>query len=157
MNKIAIIYKSKYGSTKQYAQMLQAELTGSDIYNLDEFKIDMADDYDILIFGSATYMGNILAVPFLNRNWDSLRDKKVYLFNVGIRPKDSKESLASYAKLDEPLRGGLLGYAKLQGRLDMSKLNIFEKIIVSMLKETPGDNVSKENLRPILASLAPYI
>ena len=137
--------------------MLQAELTGSDIYNLDEFKIAMADDYDILIFGSATYMGNILAVPFLNRNWESLRDKKVYLFSVGIRPKDSQESLTSYAKLDEPLRGGLLGYAKLQGRLDMSKLNIFEKIIVSMLKETPGDNVSNENLRPILASLAPYI
>lgn len=59
MNKIAIIYKSKYGSTKQYAEMLQAELKGAMLYNLDEFKLEMADEYDILIFGSATYMGNI--------------------------------------------------------------------------------------------------
>lgn len=66
--KIAIVYFSKYGHTRLQAEAVRdgaASFKGSDVLLLDAAeavrRIDELDAYDAIVFGSATYMGNMAA------------------------------------------------------------------------------------------------
>ncbi|WP_253199588.1 flavodoxin domain-containing protein [Clostridium gasigenes] len=56
MSKSVIVYKSKYGSTKVYAQWIAKKLE-ADIYEVNEVKVDKLLDYNNIIFGGGLYAG----------------------------------------------------------------------------------------------------
>jgi len=56
MNKTVVVYNSKYGYTKQYAQWLAEELN-ADMFNGKELKKNMLNDYSTVLFGSSLYAG----------------------------------------------------------------------------------------------------
>ena len=62
-----IIYKSKYGSTKKYAEWLK-EATGFEMVEADKAKIDEVAQCDTIIFGGGIYAGGIAGVNFLKKN-----------------------------------------------------------------------------------------
>lgn len=146
--KTAVLFKSKYGSTEQYAKWIAEELQ-ADIYNLDRFS-NKFTEYDTFIFCSATYMGVILAASFIVKNWRFLENKRVYLFNVGMIPWEDPSSKQSYEKLPSEIREKI-GYIKVPGRFSFEKLNPFEKMISKAMKATQSvDFVKKENIQPVL-------
>jgi len=66
--KIAIVYFSKYGHTKLQAEAVgdgAKSFPGAEVLLLDAAeatkRIDELDSYDAIVFGTATYMGNIAA------------------------------------------------------------------------------------------------
>lgn len=58
MEKTIVIYESKYGSTKRYAQWIQEELK-CNIKPLSEIKTVNLNDYDNIIFGGGVHAGGI--------------------------------------------------------------------------------------------------
>ena len=58
MSKIAIVYKSKYGSTKKYAQWIAQESSG-DLFESSKVKAKKISEYDIIVFGGGLYAGGI--------------------------------------------------------------------------------------------------
>ena len=56
-----IIYKSKYGSTKKYAEWLK-EATGFEMAEADQIKAGEAAKYDTIIFGGGIYAGGIAGI-----------------------------------------------------------------------------------------------
>ncbi len=52
--KTLILYKSKYGATKKYVDMLKDELD-CDIQKTDDFKKAEAEQYDCIIFAGGIY------------------------------------------------------------------------------------------------------
>ncbi len=49
-NKIVVIYKSKYGSSKKYAQWIAEEVNG-DLFNSSNIKEEKLKEYDIIVYG----------------------------------------------------------------------------------------------------------
>ena len=75
MEKVAVIYEGKYGSTEQYAKWICEETSG-DLFSLEEaVKTDLAV-YDAVVFGGAIHAGGILASisskKYLRRLWTSV-------------------------------------------------------------------------------------
>lgn len=146
--KLLILYKTKYGSTKQYAKWI-AEQVNAELSDVESFNVNSLDDYDTIIIGSPTYMGQIQMKDFLEQNWDILKNKNIFLFNVGMFPWESPESKKSFEMIPEHIRYKI-GLSKLPGRLDTSNLNLFEKLIAKTTKAKSEDKVSRDNITPIV-------
>lgn len=146
--KVLILYKSKYGATKEYAEMVHQELPESDIFSIDQFDLNQIDNYDTVIIGSCTYTGMIKARPYIEKNWDKLKSKKIFLFAVGlVFNEDAKKS---YEMFPEEIRNSIQ-YIKIPGRIVTSKLNFLEKMMVKAQKGGDVDKVEKKNIEPVVA------
>lgn len=89
MSKGIILFQSKYGATKKYADWL-AEKTG---YACVETKNANAVDlkpYDVILLGGGVYASGIAGLQFLKKNIGQLADKKIAVFAVGASPYDEK-------------------------------------------------------------------
>lgn len=146
--KLLVLYKTKYDSTEQYAKWI-AEEVNADISDVESFNVNSLDDYDTIIIGSPTYMGQIKMKDFLEQNWEILKNKNIYLFNVGMFPWEHPDSKKSFEMIPEYIRDKI-GFSKLTGRIDTSKLKTSEKLIVKITKAKPEDNVSRDNIAPIV-------
>lgn len=156
MNTI-IIYASKYGSTRQYAEWLGHE-TGYDAINIKDIDPKTISGYERIIVGSSVHMGRLDISSWLKKHWNLMADKSVILFSVNGTPPDQREELQKI--LDFSLPTHILdrvNYFPLQGRLIYAELNFWHKLLVKMMKKMdkhPGsnlvledyDNVRKENL-----------
>ncbi len=86
-NKIAVIYKSKYGATKRYAGWIALKLE-ADLYEVSDIVRKDLNDYDTIIYGGPLYIGKIKGIKFITNNYEYIKEKKVYLFMVGMREFD---------------------------------------------------------------------
>lgn len=84
-----IMYQSRYGSTKKYAEWLR-EKTGFDLIKTKEAKVNMMDEYDVIILGGGVYASGVLGLSFLKKNISKLKGKKLAVFCVGASPYDEK-------------------------------------------------------------------
>ncbi|MBQ2799114.1 MAG: flavodoxin [Ruminiclostridium sp.] len=89
MSKGIILYQSKYGATKKYADWL-TELTGFDLVETKKAKASDLGGYDIIILGGGVYASGILGFSFLKKNVKLFSDKKIAVFAVGASPYDEK-------------------------------------------------------------------
>jgi hypothetical protein len=84
--KTAVLYYSKYGSTRQYAEWIAEEL-GADLIDAKARRLKLRDirDYDTIIYGGGIYSGGIKGVELITKNWSKgLSEKRVIVFAVGI-------------------------------------------------------------------------
>lgn len=146
--KLLILYKTKYGSTEQYAKWI-AEEVDADISDIESFNINSLDNYEAIIIGSPTYMGQIQMKDFLEQNWEVLKNKNIYLFNVGMFPWEHPDSKKSFEMIPEHIRDKI-GFSKIPGKLDTSKLSLSEKLIARLAKAKPEDKVSRDNITPVV-------
>ncbi len=89
MNAI-VIYKSKYGSTKTYAQWIAEELD-CEAVDAKEVKIDDLLKYDTIIYGGGLYAEVISGVVLITRNIEKLAGKKIAVYSTGITPLKYRE------------------------------------------------------------------
>ena len=86
-NKIAVIYKSKYGATKRYAGWIALKLD-ADLYEVSDIRRKDLKAYDTIIYGGPLYIGKIKGIKFIINNYEYIKDKKVSVFMVGMREFD---------------------------------------------------------------------
>jgi menaquinone-dependent protoporphyrinogen IX oxidase len=53
-----VLYFTKYGSTKKYAEWIAEELKG-DIFDIKDARPNQLHEYDVILLGSALYAGSI--------------------------------------------------------------------------------------------------
>lgn len=165
--KTIVVYKSKYGYTKKYAQWL-AESLGCDIKE----NASLADvmGYDTIIYGGGIYAGRINGAKLITKNHEKLSGKKLALFAVGSNVGRSeeleafwKQALEENVRLNVPhfyLRGGF-DYGKL-GSVDRLMMNMLKKMLLKKDRltedekgllaayDTPFDFTDRKNLEEIL-------
>jgi menaquinone-dependent protoporphyrinogen IX oxidase len=93
MENIVVIYQSKYGATKKYAEWLAQELSG-DLVETKKAVIDQIEKYDVIILGGGVYASGIAGISFLKKHYNRLKDKKIIVFAVGASPYDEKAMTA---------------------------------------------------------------
>ena len=89
MNAI-VIYKSKYGSTKQYAEWIADRLC-CEVKDAKSVKIGDLEEYDIIVYGGGLYAEVINGVSLITKNIDKLANKKIAVFSTGITPLDCRD------------------------------------------------------------------
>lgn len=139
MAKTAVVYKSKYGATKQYAQWIKEEL-GADIFESKTVKAQDLKDYDTVIYGGGLYAGQINGIKFLSQNYEELKDKHLILYTCGLGD-DSTETNAKYIQnsinkaLSPEIQENIKTYCLL-GKMDFKKLNLLHSIMMNMFHKS---------------------
>lgn len=139
MGKGIILFQSKYGSTKKYAEWLQKE-TGYDCMETKSVSADKLQSYDTIILGGGVYASGILGFSFLKKNIKSLSGKNIIVFCVGASPYD-ENAIEQIRKLH--FKGTLsqipLYYCR--GAWDEKAMSFKDRTLCKMLKKA----VSKQN------------
>jgi len=137
MDKTLVIYFSKYGTTKRYAEWIAEELKGN-IFEIKNGKNIDFNEYNIIVLGSGLYAGNIKGINLLENSFNKIKDKKIVLFTCGLEDYNKIENINNVNKrLFKVIPKELLDRIKifyLQGGINNKQLNLKHKIMMAMLK-----------------------
>ena len=128
-----ILYTSKYGATRRYAEWLAAE-TGFDCVETKKAKIEDVMQYDAVILGGGIYASGISGLSFLKKNIGKLQGKKVIVFCDGASPFDEK---AFQQIIDHNLKGDLSGLPCFycRGAWDMDRMSFADRNLCRLLQK----------------------
>jgi menaquinone-dependent protoporphyrinogen IX oxidase len=133
MNKTLIVYHSKYGFTKRYAQWLAAELN-ADICEGKNVNASKFKDYSTILFGSSLYAGSNKAANLLVKYFEQAQGKKVVLFTCGMFDVTNEANVAVINKeLDKVITPEIRQKIKvfhLRGGIDHQNLSFLHKTMM---------------------------
>lgn len=139
MKKGIIIYQSKYGATKKYAEWLH-RMTGFECVETPKAVISEVINYEIVILCGGIYASGIAGLSFLKKNINKLRDKKIAIFCVGASPYDESAFEEIKARnLTGDLKEISLFYGR--GAWDENKMKFMDRTLCKMLQKS----VAKKN------------
>lgn len=129
-----VVYKTKYGSAKRYAEWI-AEDTGGDLFERSQVSIEDLSKYDTIVYGGSLYAVGMLGISLIKKNFDRIKDKKVIVFSVGASPAhpEALESVRNVNFTEEMKER--VHYFHLRGSFDYRKLNPLDKILMFLLKK----------------------
>lgn len=135
MNKIAVVYKSRYGSTAKYAKWIAEELK-ADLYDCYQIDLKKLQEYSTIIYGVGLYASGIAGVSIITKNYDILKNKKIIVFTVGLASTDNKEIFIPIIDKNFPTKEmkDKINFFHFRGGIDYKKLGIIHKFMMAMLK-----------------------
>lgn len=134
MKKGIIVYQSKYGATKKYAEWLQ-DMTNYHCIEISEALVNEVVQYEIIVLCGGIYASGIAGLSFIKKNIDKLKNKKIAIFCVGASPYD--ESAFAEIKehnLKDNLRDIPLFYGR--GAWNESKMKFMDRTLCKMLQKS---------------------
>lgn len=163
MSSTLIIYRSKYGATKQYAQWLATELL-ADLKEAKQVKKQELNSYETIIYGGGIYVEHVNGVSLITKHLSNLKDKRIIVFGVGLAAPN--ETLTK--TLQETVLGTHFFY--LRGSLNFTRLTLIDKILMLAFKriikkiphptqeqldmldvyQTPVNHVERSNLNELI-------
>ena len=128
-----ILFASKYGATKRYAEWL-AEETGFVCTETSKARIKHVDQYDTIILCGGIYASGIAGLSFLKKNIEHLKEKRIIIFCDGASPY---EESAFQQIVTHNLKGSLAGLPCFYGRgaWNMDKMSIVDRNLCKMLQK----------------------
>ena len=97
MNKTIVFYKSKFGTSKDYAYWISNTID-CQVFDYSNVTIDKLLQYDTIIFGGDLYTNGINGVSMITRNFKKLKDKKIIIFTAGLSSSNNHDFF--YPSLD---------------------------------------------------------
>lgn len=138
MKKTVVIYESKYGSTRRYAEWI-AEALSCSFFEKAIFRPEDFSNYDVIIYGGGLYAGGVSGIKLLTKNWKLLENRHVILFTCGIADPALPENVAnirsSLSKTLSPEMMEHIHFFHLRGGIDYSKLRFIHKSMMAMLRK----------------------
>lgn len=129
-----IIYGSKYGTAKRYAEAL-SEKTGIEAKSFDEIK--NTDGCETVVYIGALYAGGVLGMSKTLKKISDPESKKIIIATVGLAdPNDEKNTADIKNGIKRQLPREIYEKASiyhLRGGIDYSKLNFPHKTMMSLL------------------------
>lgn len=128
-----ILYQSRYGATKRYADWLSEE-TGFDCIETREAKIEDIKQYGTIILGGGIYASGIAGLSFLKKHIKELRGKRIIVFCDGASPYEQSafEQIAAH-NMKDALSGIPCFYCR--GAWNMNNMNIADRTLCRLLRK----------------------
>lgn len=143
--KTAVVYASRNGSTRRYAEWIARD-SGGKLIPLEEADVDELAAYDTLVYGGCVYAGNIRGISLIKNNRELLKNVQLVVFAVGLtQPGDEvafQEVLDRNFTQEE--REGIQ-FFHFPGALDYQKMGFGQKLMLRVLKKSIEKK--PENLR----------
>lgn len=153
MSDIAVIYKSKYGSTEQYAKWVSEELK-ADLFEHSDIKNENLDKYKTIIFGGGLYASGIIGFEIIKKNFGRIKDKNIIVFTVGLGDPKNEDQFVPI--IDQNFTDEMkdnISVFHLRGSMDYSKLNFLHRSMMNMVKKAVEKNRKKSVQRKIYKCL----
>ncbi|GAB6090633.1 flavodoxin domain-containing protein [Spirochaeta dissipatitropha] len=135
-SKTAVVYKSHYGTTRQYAEWI-AEALNADLYDLKhekQLKTAQLQAYECLVFGGWLYGRGMLCKDFLEKHYPALKSKKLIVFSVGAAfNNDETLKAVTEANLDAEMQQHIRLF-HLRGGLNYSSMRPLHRLMMFLLK-----------------------
>lgn len=170
MSNIVVMYQSKYGATKKYAEWLGEELS-CDLIEIKKANIEKIIEYETIILGGGIYATGIAGISFLKRNYTKLSAKKIAVFAVGASPYN-EEVISALKERNFKDKISEIPCFYCRGAWNEDNMSWKDKTLCNMLKKTVSkkdpsnyepweealmqaigaeyDWTEKENLKPII-------
>ena len=132
--KSIVIYNSKTGFTKKYAEWI-SEAAGCECIELKKAgKVKLAD-YDSIVFGGWCMAGGLSKIAWFKKQIPALSaaGKKLIVFMVGASPAESKEAQDSLRRNFTDDEWNKVKAFYCPGGLDYDKIKGFSKMAIKML------------------------
>lgn len=150
-----IVYKSRYGTTQQYAEWIKKELR---IPKIDPERLDgsILSACDFLVIGTPVYQGEMLIRDWLWLNQPRLSTKRLFFFIVCLYFTDAEKRRQMIA---DNIPGSLLGGCEfhfLPGRVNVEALTAEDARLMNGQAPSPLTHVTEERIRPLVESVRAY-
>ena len=152
-----IIYGSKYGTTKKYAEELARRI------NVKAVLFDRVKDingYDTIIYLGALYAGGVLGMAKTLKKITDVSDKKIILATVGLADPTNKENTDNIKNsIKKQLTANIAAKTKifhLRGGIDYSNLSFTHKTMMSMLYKKAKNMPEEKKTAEVRAMIDTY-
>lgn len=134
MTKGIIIYQSKYGATRKYAEWIQA-MTNFHCMETSKAQVGEVAQYETILLCGGVYASGIAGLSFLKKNIDKLKKNKLAILCVGASPYDESAFAEIKAhNLTGDLRDIPLFYGR--GAWNESKMKFMDRTLCKMLQKS---------------------
>lgn len=153
MSKI-VIYKSKYGATKKYAEWIAEELN-CEAVDAKDVTVDDILKYDTIVYGGGLYAETINGVILLTKNMEKLKNKKLIVYTTGITPLECRDY---YDKLviEKNFKPEMLDKIKVynfMGKMLIDELTLVHKTALKTLKKIMQGKENPTEMEKLLVEL----
>ena len=136
MKNAVVLYHSKYGSTKKYAQWV-ADTLSCDLFDAKAIKPEQLQNYDVIIYGGGVYSSGVSGIDLIIKSFETIKSKHIIVFSCGISdPTDDANTAPIKQSLNERLTQEMQESIKLfhvRGAIDYNKLSFLHKPLMKML------------------------
>lgn len=176
--KTLVIYRSKTGFTRNYAEWIARQLN-ADLREARSVQPSQFVAYDTVIYGGGLYAGGINGIGLIRGNLAALRDKNVIVFATGATPvrEETVAELRTKNFTPEELRH--IRFFYFRGGFNYRRLKLIDKLLMRLLQmklklharsrstltpdergmlaaySKPLDFTREQNIAPLLLSLRP--
>ena len=144
-----IIYGSKYGTAKQYAEELskRTNIKAENYQNIKDI-----NKYKVIIYIGALYAGGVLGMSKTFKNLSEIKNIKIIIATVGLSDPTDIENINNIkSSMKKQLLNEIYNNAyiyHLRGGIDYSKLNFTHKTMMNLLykkaKKLPEEKKTAE-------------
>ncbi len=131
--KAIVIYRSKSGFARRYAEWIAAELKAN-LFEAAKVTPALWESYDTVIYGGGLYAVGINGIELIKRNLDKLQGKKVIVFATGA--SHVREAVISEVrdKNFTPEQQQQIRFFYLRGGFAYHKLRPLDKVLMNLMK-----------------------
>ena len=152
--KAIVVYKSRYGSAKAYAEWI-AEALSCQTADVKAIEIDELCKYDTIIYGGGLYAEVIAGISIITKNLDKLAHKKIAIYTTGITPIDCREY---YDKLvvEKNFKNGVPDNIRIfnfLGKMLIDELSVVHKTAIVSLKKLMSGKKNPTDMEKLLIDL----
>lgn len=131
--KTLVIYSSKTGFVRKYAEWIAEELR-ADLFPADRTHKSIFRSYDTIIYGGGLYAGGINGIGLIKKSLSELEGKKVIVYASGASPWSEKVLNEVRDKNFTAEEQKKIKFFYLRGGFDLTKLGFFDKFLMKLLK-----------------------
>lgn len=173
MKDLAVVYATKYGHTKQYADWMKEE-AGADIFVSTSFTPTKALEYKAVVFAGGVYGDKILIMDWLKKNLGQVNVNKMVIAAVSWYCNDSEEAKARLIAENYPEQfKNVVPLIVINSGIDKKKTSVMDKaqllaaqsainkhevrsaddINALAIIKGYSDSTSKDNLKSLIAAV----
>ncbi len=133
MMKTVVIYQSKTGYTKKYAQWI-ADALQADLTENSKIKDREITSYDAIVYGGSLFATGILGLKRIKKLLPSLTGKKFAIFGVGLTPtrEDAINGVKQHNLKEDELK--IVHFFYFRGGFNLKKLPLIDQLMMKMMK-----------------------
>ena len=152
--KAIVIYKTKYGSTKIYAEWIAEEL-GCDAVDAKKITADELLKYDTIIYGGGLYAEVINGVSLITKNIEKLGNKKLIVYTTGITPLDCRDYYDKMVieKNFKPEMATKIKIYNFLGKMIIDELSLVHRTALKTLKKIMSAKENPTEMEKMLVDL----
>lgn len=143
--KTVVIYKSKTGFTKRYAEIIARELN-CEAVDFKGITVEKMSEFDTIVYGGGLYAGMVNGMKKAKEMFDKSAAKRFVVFATGGTPNNATEAVDEVWKnnfTDEELK--TIPHFYMQSGICYEKMPLPEKALMKMMASVLSKKKNKDN------------